>query len=67
MVNEDQVQEDKTEYESLDEVDYTYLLEFSKDELVQALIKCIQCEQEYLYKIKFLKKTICDLSFEKDD
>ena len=41
MVNEDQVQEDETEYESLDKVDCSDLLEYSKDELAITLIKCI--------------------------
>jgi len=41
MVNENHVQEHKTKYESLDKVDYTYLLEYSKDELAQTLTKCI--------------------------
>jgi len=41
MVNEDQVQEDETKYESLDEVHHTNLHEYSKVELAQALIKCI--------------------------
>ena len=40
MVNEDQVQQDETEYESLDEVNYTNLLEYFKNKLAQALIKC---------------------------
>ena len=40
----------ETESENLDEVDYSDLLEYSKDELAQALIRCIQCEQEYLSK-----------------
>jgi len=66
MVNEDQVQEDETEDESSDEVDCSYLLIYSKDEFVQTLIKCIQCKHEYLSKIKSLKKTIRDLSFEKE-
>jgi len=56
MVNEDQVQEDETDYESSDEVNCSNFLEYSKDELAEALIKCIRCEQEYLSKIKSLKK-----------
>jgi len=43
MVNKDQIQDDATECESLNEVDRYDFLEYSKDELVQALIKCIQC------------------------
>ena len=53
------------EPENLDEVDYSNLLEYSKDELAQALIRCIQCEQEYLFKIKTFKKTIHNLFSEK--
>jgi len=41
MVKEVQVQEDEIEYEKSYEVDYTDLLEYSKDELAHALIKCI--------------------------
>ena len=44
MANEDQIQEDETEYESSDEVDYFEFLEYSKNDLARALIKCIQCE-----------------------
>ena len=62
MVND--VQE--TELENLDEVDYSDLLEYSKDELAQALIRCIQCEQVYLSKIKTFKKTIHNLLSEKE-
>ena len=51
-MNDGQIQEEETEYESLDEVDYSEFLEYSKGELAQALIKCIQCEQEYSSKIK---------------
>jgi len=40
MANEDPSQEE-TEHESLDEVDYSDFLEYSKDELARALIKCI--------------------------
>jgi len=58
MANDDLIQDDETEYESSDEVDYPDFLQYSKDELARALIKCIQCEQDYLYKIKFLKRTI---------
>jgi len=50
----------------LDEVDYSYFLEYSKDELAHALINYIQCEQDYLSKIKSLKKIIHDLLFEKE-
>ena len=56
----------ETELENLDEVDYSDLLEYLKDELAQALIRCIQCEQEYLSKIKTLKKTIHKLLSEKE-
>ena len=66
MANEDLTQEEETEYESLDEVDYSKFLEYLKRELAQALIKCIRCEQDYLSKIKFLKKTISNLTFEKE-
>jgi len=65
MVNWNKVQEDETEYESSDQLDYTDLLEYSKDELAQTLIKCIWCEQDYLSKTKILKKTIRDLTFKK--
>jgi len=40
MANEDQIQEEETEYESSDEVDYYDFLEYSKDELARTLIKC---------------------------
>jgi len=40
MVNKGQIQEEETEYESSDEVDYSNFLEYSKDELAQALVKC---------------------------
>jgi len=66
MANEDQIQEDETEYESLDKVDYSEFLEYSKNDLARALIKCIQCEQDYLSKIKSLKKTISNLCLEKE-
>jgi len=66
MANENQTHDEETEYESSDEVDYSDLLEYSKDELAQALIKCIQYEQDYLSKIKSLKKPINNLSFEKN-
>ena len=66
MVKEDQVQEVETEYESSVEVDCCDFLEYFKDKLAQALNKCTRYEQEYLSKIKSLKKTICDLSFEKE-
>ena len=56
----------ETESENLDEVDHSDLLEYWKDELAQALIQCIRCEQEYLSKIKSLKKTIRNLLFEKE-
>ena len=56
----------ETESENLDEVDYSDLLEYSKDELAQALVQCIRCEQEYLSKIKSLKKTIRNLPSEKE-
>ena len=66
MANEDLIQEEETEYESSDEVDYYEFLEYSERKLAQALIKCIQCEQDYLSKIKFFKKTISNLTFEKE-
>ena len=47
-------------------VNYYDLLEYSNDELAQALIRCIQCEQEYLSKIKTFKKTIHNLLSEKE-
>ena len=56
----------ETESENLDEVDYSDILEYSKDELAQALIQCIRCEQEYLSTIKSLKKTIRNLLSEKE-
>ena len=64
--NEDLILEEEIEYESSDEVDYSDFLEYSKDELARALIKCIQCEQNYLSKIKSLQKTISNLIFEKE-
>ena len=39
MANEDLSQEEETEYESSDEVDYSEFREYSKKELAQALIK----------------------------
>jgi len=36
MVNEGLIQEEETEYESSDEVDYSEFLEYSKDELAHA-------------------------------
>jgi len=62
----DQVQEDEIEYESSNEVNYTDFVEYSKDELAQTLIKYILYEQDYLSKINFLKKTIRDLTLEKE-
>ena len=56
----------ETKLENLDEIDYSNLLEYSKDELAQALIRCIQCEEEYLSKIKTFKKTIHNLFSEKE-
>jgi len=41
MANEDLSQEEETDYESSDEVNYSEFLEYSKKELAQALIKCI--------------------------
>ena len=41
MANENQTHNEETGYESSDEVDYSDLLEYSKDELAQTLIKCI--------------------------
>jgi len=69
--NEDQVAkeehgEEQTECESSNEADYSVFLEYSKDELAQALVICIEYEQKYLSKIKFLKKTIGDSSFKKE-
>jgi len=66
MANEDQAQEEATEYKSSDEVYYSDLLEYSKNQLAQALIKYIRCEQDYSSKIKSLKKTISNLSSEKE-
>jgi len=63
MANEDLIQEKETEYESSDEIDYSEFLEYSKRKLAQTLIKCIRCEQGYLSEIKFLKKTISNLTF----
>ena len=37
LANEDLIQEEETEYESLDEVGYSDLLEYSKDELARTL------------------------------
>ena len=56
----------ETKLEKFDEVDYSDLLEYSKDELAQALIRCIHCEQVYLSKIKTFKKTIHNLLSEKE-
>ena len=61
MVNESQIQEEETKYESSNEVDYSEFLEYSKDELAQALVNCIECEQKYLSKIRSLKKVISKL------
>ena len=61
-----QAQEAETEYESSNVVDCYDFLEYSKDELAQALVKHIWCEQEYLSKMKPLKKTILNLPFEKE-
>jgi len=66
MANEDQIQEEETEYESSDQVDHSDFLEYSKDKLARALIECIQCEKDYLSKIKSLKKTISNLTFKKN-
>ena len=44
MANKENVKEDEIEYENSDEVDCFNFLEYSKDELAHALIKCIQCE-----------------------
>jgi len=66
MENVNQTHNEETDYESSNEVDYSDLLEYSKDELAQALIKCIQYEQDYLSKIKSLKKIINNLSFKKE-
>jgi len=46
MVNEGQIQEEEMEHDRSNEVDYSNFLEYSKDELAQALVKCIRCEQE---------------------
>ena len=66
MANEENDQEDETKYESSDEVDYSDLLEYFKDELAHALINCVRCEQKYLFKIKSFKKIIHDLCLKKD-
>jgi len=66
MANEDQTHEEETKYEISDEANYYDLLENSKNELPQALIKCIRCGQDYLSKINSLKKTISHLTFEKE-
>jgi len=58
MAKEEQVQEEGAECENLDEVDYFVFLEYSKDELTQALVNCIKFEQKYLSKIKSEKKVI---------
>ena len=64
MANEENVQEDKTKYESSDKVDYSNFLEYSKNELAHSLINCIRCEQKYLFKIKSLKKATWELESE---
>jgi len=51
-----QTHDEETEYESSDDVDYSDFVEYSKDELARVLLKCIQCEQDYLSKIKSLRK-----------
>ena len=56
----------ETEFEDLDEVGYSNLLQYSKNKLAQALVNCNECEQKYLSKIKSLKKVIRNLSFEKE-
>jgi len=62
----DQIQEKEIEDESSDDVVYCDFLEYSKDELAQALVNCIECEQKYLSKISSLKKVIRNLSFKKE-
>jgi len=66
MANDGLIQDDETEYESSNEVNYSDFHEYSNDELSRALVKCIQCEQNYLSKIKLLKRTIRNLTFEKE-
>jgi len=50
----------------LNETNCYGFLEYFKEELAQALIECNQYEQEYLSKLKSLKKAIYNLSFEKE-
>ena len=58
MAKEEQVQEVGTQCESSNDIDYSVFLEYSKDELAQTLVNCIEHEQKYLSKIKSLKKVI---------
>ena len=53
MVNKGQIQVEETEDESSDEIDYSDFLEYFKDELAQALVNYIKCEQKYLSKMRF--------------
>ena len=66
MAKEEQLQEESNQRESSNEVNYSVFLEYSKNELAQALVNCIECKQKQLSKIKSLKKVIRDLSFEKE-
>ena len=50
MVNEDLIQEEETEYESSDKVDYSEFLEYSKRELAQALIKAFDVSKNICLK-----------------
>jgi len=58
MANENQTHDEETQYESSNKVDYSDLLEYFKNELAQALVKYIQCKQDYLSKMKSLRKQL---------
>jgi len=46
MASENQTHDEETKYERSDEIDYSDLLEYFKDELIEALVKCFQYEQD---------------------
>ena len=50
--------DNKNEYESSDEVDTLLLYEYSKDELINALINFADLEKKYLRKYRHLKKSV---------
>jgi len=50
--------DEKTEYESSDEVEVLALYKYSKKELTDALISSINLEEMYLSKYKDFKKVV---------